>query len=129
MPLWKTSDLEVVNCNYAHALTPQTSWPIAPNEMSDVVPVAQGLLYEKLGRVATARKKIGRSRVIRNGADTQDTLSFESCMSSVACDMEEVSSEFWRKVQDKEETTSETSWTAVAKRTEKDGWSGTKASP
>ena len=53
--------------------------------------------------------------MIRNGADTQDTLSFESCMSSVACDMEEVSSESSRKMQDKFRGL------LVAKK-EKDGW-------
>ena len=52
---------------------------------------------------------------MRNGFDTQDTLSFESCSFSMACDMEEVNSESSRKMQDKEETTSEASWTAVTK--------------
>ena len=37
--------------------------------------------------------------------DIQDFLSFESCRSSVVDDMEEVSSESKRKMQDKEETT------------------------
>ena len=67
-------------------------------------------------------QRLGASKMIRNGPDTQDTLSFESCMSSVACDMEEVSSESSRKMQDKEETASEVSWTAIAKKKEKDGW-------
>ena len=38
---------------------------------------------------------------MRNGFDTQDTFSLESCSSSTACDMEEVSSESSRKMQDK----------------------------
>ena len=57
-----------------------------------------------------------------NGFDTQDTLSFESYSSSMACDMEEVSSESSRKMQDKEETTPEASWAAVTGKKEKDGW-------
>ena len=32
-----------MNCNYAHAQTPQDSWPSWANEMSDVVPVAHSL--------------------------------------------------------------------------------------
>ena len=64
--------------------------------------------------------------MIRNGFDTQDTLSFESCMSSVACAMEEVSSEPSRKMQDKEQTTSEISVTAYAKRKEKWVEAGTR---
>ena len=60
--------------------------------------------------------------MVRHGADTQDTLSFESCRSSVVGDMVEVSSESSRKMQDKEETTPEASWTAVTDRKEKDGW-------
>ena len=59
---------------------------------------------------------------MRNGFDTQDTLSFESYSSSLACDMEEVSSESLRKMQDKEETTSEASWTAVTRGKGKDAW-------
>ena len=54
--------------------------------------------------------------------DTQDTLSFESCRSSVVDDMEEVSSESSRKMQDKEEATPEASWVAVTGRKEKEGW-------
>ena len=44
---------------------------------------------------------------MRNGYDNQDTLSFESCS---------------RKMQDKEETTSEASWTAVTKKKGKEVW-------
>ena len=40
----------------------------------------------------------------------------------MACDREEVSSESSRKMQDKEETTSEASWTAVTKGKGKDEW-------
>ena len=40
---------------------------------------------------------------MRNGFDTQDTLSSESCSSSMACDTEEVTSESSRKMQDKED--------------------------
>ena len=47
---------------------------------------------------------------------------FESCMSSVACDMEEVSSESLRKMHDKEEITPEASWTAVTKGKGKEVW-------
>ena len=53
---------------------------------------------------------------MRNGFDTQDTFSLESCSSSTACDMEEVSSESSRKMQDKGGTTSEALWIAVTKR-------------
>ena len=42
--------------------------------------------------------------------NAQDFLSFESCRSSVVDDIEEVSSESSRKMQDKEETTPEASW-------------------
>ena len=40
----------------------------------------------------------------------------------MACDMEEVYSDSPRKMQDKEETTSEASWTAVTKGKEKEVW-------
>ena len=49
-------------------------------------------------------QRSGGSRVVRNEADTQDTLSSESCMSSAACDIEEMSSETSRRTQEKEET-------------------------
>ena len=58
----------------------------------------------------------------RKGVDTQELLSFESCRSSVVDDMEEVSLESSRKMQDKEETTLEASWAAVPGRKEKEGW-------
>ena len=38
-------------------------------------------------------QRLGGSRAIRHGSGAQDTLSFESCSSSMACDMEEVSLE------------------------------------
>ena len=50
------------------------------------------------------------------GMDTQNLLSFELSRSSVVDDMEEVSSESSRKMQDKEETTPEASWAAVTGR-------------
>ena len=59
-------------------------------------------------------RRLRGSRAIRNGVDTQDTLSFESCWTLMACNMEEVSSESSRKMQEKEETMSEASWTANA---------------
>ena len=76
--------------------------------------------YQRERDKARMLQRLGGSRAIRNGFDTQDTLSVESCMSSVACDMEELSSESSRKMQDKEETTSEVSGTAFSKR--KKGW-------
>ena len=47
-----------------------------------------------------ARKlqRLGGLRVMRSGSDTQDTLSFESCSSSMACDVEEVGSDSSRKM-------------------------------
>ena len=49
-------------------------------------------------------------------------MSVGSCSLSMACDMEEVCSKSSRKMQDKEETTSEASWTAVTKGEEKEVW-------
>ena len=60
-------------------------------------------------------QRLGGSREIRHWTDARDTMSVESCSSSMACDMEEVCSESSRKMKDMEETTSETSWTAVTK--------------
>ena len=51
---------------------------------------------------ASMLQRLGGSRAMRHGSDAQDTLSFESCSSSMACDMEEVSSESSRKMQDDE---------------------------
>ena len=67
-------------------------------------------------------QRLGGSRAMRNGLDTQDTLSFESCSSSMSCDMEEVSSESSKMMKDVEETTSEASWTAVTKGKGKELW-------
>ena len=66
-------------------------------------------------------QRSGGSRRRRDGADTLDFVSFESCRSSVEGNMEEVSSESPRKV-DEEEITPEGSWTSVAESEEKDGW-------
>ena len=66
------------------------------------------------GERERARAKIGRIE--------SDTVSVESCSPSMACDMEEVYSESPRKMQDKEETTSEASWTAVTKGKGKQVW-------
>ena len=49
-------------------------------------------------------------------------MSVESCSPSMACDMEEVCSESSRKMQGKEGTTSEVSWTAVTQGEEKYVW-------
>ena len=46
-------------------------------------------------------------------ADARDTLFFQSCWYSMACDMEEVSSGSSKKMKDMNERTSEASWTAV----------------
>ena len=67
-------------------------------------------------------KELGGSRAIERWNDSRDTVSNESCSAFLACDMEEVCSESSRKMQDKEETTSEASWTAVTKRKEKEAW-------
>ena len=61
------------------------------------------------------------SRVTSKGVDMQDLLSFESCRSSVVDDMEEVSSESSRKMQDEQEATSEASWNVKGSK-EEDGW-------
>ena len=66
---------------------------------------------------------LGGPRAIRHGSDAQDALSFESCSSSTACDVEEVSSESLKKTNDMDETMSEPSWTAVTKEQEKKVWS------
>ena len=60
--------------------------------------------------------------MIRNGVPLKAPFPFEACSSSRACDMEEMSSESWSRLQDKEETTSEVSWTAAARRRGKEAW-------
>ena len=69
--------------------------------------------YQSERDKARMLQSMGGSRARRNWFDTQDTFSFVSCSPSMACDMEEVYSESSRKMQDKEETTSEASWTAT----------------
>ena len=59
------------------------------------------------------------------GPDAQDTLLFESCSSSMVCDVEEVSSESSKKMKDMDETTSEATWTTVTKGKEKRVEAGT----
>ena len=59
-------------------------------------------------------------RAIGRRSDAQDNFSFESCSSSIACDMEEVSSESAKKMKDMDEITSEASWIAVTKEKEKE---------
>ena len=49
-------------------------------------------------------------------------MSVESCSSSMACDMEEVISECSRMMREKEETTSEASWTAMTQGKENEVW-------
>ena len=66
---------------------------------------------------------------MRIGFDAQDILSFESCPSSMACDMEEVSSESSKKMKDMEETTSKASWTIVTTGKEKEVWEGEAEKP
>ena len=61
--------------------------------------------YQSERDKARILQRLGESRVIRKGVNTQDTLSFESCMSSVACDMEDMSLETSRTAQEKEEVT------------------------
>ena len=60
-------------------------------------------------------QRLGRSRAIRHLNDARDSMSVESNSSSMACDVEEAGSESSRKMRDKEETTSEASWTVVTK--------------
>ena len=64
-------------------------------------------------------QRLGGSRAIRHWTDPRDTMSVESCSSSMAGDMEEVCSESSRKMKDMEETTSKASWTTVTKGKEK----------
>ena len=52
-------------------------------------------------------QRLGVSRAMKHWNDARDTLSFESCSFSMACDMEEVCSESSKKMKDVDETTSE----------------------
>ena len=71
-------------------------------------------------------QRLGGSRAIRHWNDARDTLSFESCSSSMACDMEEEGSESPRKMKDMEEATSEASWTAVKRERKRGVEAGTR---
>ena len=64
-------------------------------------------------------QRSGGSRATRHWTDARDTMSVESCSSSMTCDMEEVCSDSLRKMRDMEETTSEASWTTVTKGEDK----------
>ena len=59
--------------------------------------------------------KFGRIEAIKHWNDARGNVSVEMCSHSIACDREEVCSDYSRKMQDKEETTCEASWTAVTK--------------
>ena len=52
---------------------------------------------------------LGGSRAIGRRSDAQDTFSFEACSSSIAFDMEEVSSESSKKMNDMVDVTAEAS--------------------
>ena len=60
-------------------------------------------------------QRLGGSRAIQHWNGAQDNMSVEPCSPSMACDMEEGCSKLSRKMQDKEETASGASWTAVTK--------------
>ena len=62
------------------------------------------------------------SRAIKHWSDARDNMSVESCWPSMAREKEEVCSQSSRKMQQKEETTFEASWTAVTKGKEKEVW-------
>ena len=53
---------------------------------------------------ARMMQRLGGSRAIKQWNDARDNVSVESCSPSMACDVEEVSSESSRKTQDKEDT-------------------------
>ena len=67
-------------------------------------------------------QRLGVSRAIGRRSNHQD-FSFESCSSSIACDMEEMSSESSTKMKDMDVITSEAWWTAVTEEKEKEVWS------
>ena len=60
---------------------------------------------------ARTLQRLGGSRATRHWTDARDTMSVESCSSSMACDMEEVCSESSWKMKDIDGTTAEASWT------------------
>ena len=70
-------------------------------------------------------QRLRKSRTIRHWSDVRDSMSVESCSYSMACCMEEAGSESLRKMRDKEEKTSQASWTAVTKGKEKGVEAGT----
>ena len=63
----------------------------------------------------------GSSRGTRKEADLQDLLSIESCRSSAVNNVEGISLESPRKMQDEQEATREASWNAKGGK-EEDGW-------
>ena len=68
----------------------------------------------------TMLQRLGGPRAIGRRSDAQDTFSFESCTSSTACDVEEVSFKSSKKMKDIDEITSEASWTVVTNEKEKE---------
>ena len=65
-------------------------------------------------------QRLGGLRSTGHGSDARDTLSFESCSSSMASDMEQVSAESSKRMKDMDETTSEAAWTALTNGKEKE---------
>ena len=65
-------------------------------------------------------QRLGGSSTKRQGSEVPDTMSVESCPSSMACDLEEVSHEAPKEM-DMEEMTSEASSTAVTGGNGKEG--------
>ena len=59
---------------------------------------------------------------MKHWSDAQDNMSVNPCSLSMACDLEEVRPKLSRKMQDKEETTSEASGTAVTQGKEEELW-------
>ena len=66
-------------------------------------------------------KELEHQKTPSQGSEVLDTMSFESCASSIACDLEEVSLEAPKKI-DMEEVMSEASGTAVTRGKGKEGW-------
>ena len=91
---------------------------------NEALGLVQNILIKWEGERERARilQRFGGSRAIRHWNDARDVVSVESCSLSMACDMEEAGSESSRKMLDKEETTSEASWTAVTKGKGKEVW-------
>ena len=74
--------------------------------------------YQNEKDEARRLQRSGSSRLTRKEADLQDLLSFESCTSSAADYIEEISLESPRKMQ---EVASEASWTAGEKKEDMGG--------